>query len=62
METVPQLRVEEQGGGWVLAGPAAGVFGLVDDYLAYLVDRNYSRGPRGSRTVGPLPSCCTGDE
>ncbi len=42
METVPQLRVEEQGGGWVLAGPAAGMFGLVDDYLAYLVDRNYS--------------------
>ena len=36
------LRVEERDGGWVLAGDAAAGFGLVNDYLAYLVDRHYS--------------------
>jgi site-specific recombinase XerD len=40
VETV--LRLEERNGRWALAGPAAEAFGLVDDYLAYLVDRNYS--------------------
>jgi hypothetical protein len=36
------LRVEEHDGGWRLAGPAACGFGLVDEYLGYLVDRRYS--------------------
>jgi integrase/recombinase XerC len=36
------LRVEERGGGWVLAGPAAAGFALVNEYLGYLVDRRYS--------------------
>jgi site-specific recombinase XerD len=36
------LRAEEHGGGWMLAGPAACGFGLVNEYLGYLVDRRYS--------------------
>jgi site-specific recombinase XerD len=44
------LRVEERDGGWALAGPAAARFGLVDEYLAYLVDRNYS--PKTVRAYG----------
>jgi site-specific recombinase XerD len=36
------LRVEERDGGWLLAGPAAERFGLVNDYLGYLADRRYS--------------------
>src|SRR6266542_405593 len=36
------LRLEERDGVWALAGPAASRFGLVDEYLAYLADRNYS--------------------
>jgi site-specific recombinase XerD len=36
------LRLEERDGGWALAGPIASRFGLVDEYLGYLADRNYS--------------------
>jgi site-specific recombinase XerD len=36
------LRVEEQAGTWKLVGPGAERFVLVNDYLGYLVDRNYS--------------------
>jgi len=36
------LRLEERGGAWALVGAAASRFGLVDEYLAYLADRNYS--------------------
>jgi len=36
------LLVEERGGGWVLAGPTAPQFALVNEYLGYLVDRRYS--------------------
>ena len=36
--------------GWVLAGVDGDRFGLVNDYLGYLVDRNYS--PRTVRTYG----------
>jgi site-specific recombinase XerD len=42
------LVVREGDGGWRLAGPAAGEFGLVNDYLGYLVDRRYS--PRTVRS------------
>ncbi|WP_210718590.1 tyrosine-type recombinase/integrase, partial [Amycolatopsis acididurans] len=42
MRSTASLRLEQRGGGWVLAGPAASRFGLVDEYLAYLADRNYS--------------------
>jgi site-specific recombinase XerD len=44
------LRLEERDGGWALAGPAAPGFVLVDDYLAYLADRNYS--PKTVRAYG----------
>lgn len=37
-----QVRVEHAEDGWRLAGPAAGRFGLVNDYLGYLGDRRYS--------------------
>ncbi|TDE60275.1 integrase [Nonomuraea mesophila] len=40
--TDSDLRVEERGGGWVLSGPAAVGFELVNDYLGYLADRRYS--------------------
>jgi site-specific recombinase XerD len=39
---VQQVRVEQDEEGWWLSGPAAEGFGLVNDYLAYLVDRRYS--------------------
>ena len=44
------LWLEEHDGGWRLAGPAAARFGLANDYLAYLADRNYS--PRTVRAYG----------
>ncbi|BDE17265.1 hypothetical protein MKCMC460_61250 (plasmid) [Mycobacterium sp. 20KCMC460] len=36
--------------GWRLAGPAAGRYGLVNEYLGYLADRNYS--PKTVRAYG----------
>jgi site-specific recombinase XerD len=36
------LVVAESGGGWQLGGPGAAGFRLVNDYLGYLADRNYS--------------------
>jgi site-specific recombinase XerD len=44
------LRLEERDGAWALAGPGAVQFGLVDEYLAYLADRNYS--PKTVRAYG----------
>lgn len=44
------LRLEERDGGWALAGSAASLFGLVDEYLAHLSDRNYS--PKTVRAYG----------
>lgn len=44
------LWLEERDGGWRLAGPAASGFALVDEYLAYLGDRNYS--PKTIRAYG----------
>jgi integrase/recombinase XerD len=42
MDSRAVLWLEERDGGWVLAGDAAARFGLVDEYLAHLGDRNYS--------------------
>lgn len=36
------LRLHRRGSGWALEGPCAGRFGLVNDYLSYLLDRAYS--------------------
>ena len=44
------LRLEQRDGDWVLAGSGADRFGLVNEYLAYLADRNYS--PRTVRAYG----------
>ncbi|MEV6928134.1 tyrosine-type recombinase/integrase [Dactylosporangium sp. NPDC051485] len=44
------LRLVHRGEGWVLAGPASARFVLVDEYLAYLGDRNYS--PKTVRAYG----------
>lgn len=38
----PELRVEKQAGSWIITGPAAPGFVLLNDYLRYLMDRNYS--------------------
>jgi hypothetical protein len=46
------LRLEQRDGGWVLAGPDASRFGLVNEYLAHLADRNYS--PKTLRSYGML--------
>ena len=37
-----ELQAEEISGGWRLAGSAVEAFGLINDFLAYLADRNYS--------------------
>ena len=37
------LRLQEDGEGWALAGESAARFGLVNEYLSHLLDRNYSR-------------------
>jgi hypothetical protein len=44
------LRLEQRGGDWLLAGLDADRFGLVNEYLGYLADRNYS--PRTVRSYG----------
>lgn len=44
------LRLVERDDGWALAGSAAARFGLVDDYLGYLLDRSYS--PKTVRAYG----------
>jgi integrase/recombinase XerD len=50
MITESGLRLEERDGGWALAGPAASRFVLVNEYLGYLTDRNYS--PKTVRAYG----------
>jgi hypothetical protein len=37
-----ELRVQACAGGWVLVGEGAGEVELVNDFLGYLGDRNYS--------------------
>ena len=44
------LRLEQRDDGWVLAGPGAERFGLVNEYLSHLADRNYS--PKTLRAYG----------
>jgi integrase/recombinase XerD len=44
------LRLEQRDNGWVLAGPGAESFGLANEYLSYLADRNYS--PKTIRSYG----------
>jgi integrase/recombinase XerD len=43
MDARAELRLQERGEGWVLVGGSSARFGLVDEYLSHLLDRNYSR-------------------
>jgi site-specific recombinase XerD len=45
-----RLRLEQDGERWQLMGAGVEGFGLVNDYLGYLADRNYS--PRTGRAYG----------
>jgi integrase/recombinase XerD len=49
-ETPALLLERDDGGHWRLAGPRSGEFALVNEYLGYLADRNYS--PRTVRAYG----------
>src|SRR5881394_1242296 len=49
-ETPVLLLDRDDGGRWRLAGPRSGEFALVNEYLDYLADRNYS--PRTARAYG----------
>lgn len=51
------LRLERDGTGWVLAGLSASRFGLVNEYLSYLADRNYSSQTIRSYGYGLLAFC-----
>lgn len=42
MNDTAVISVEREGGRWVLSGPGSAQFGLVNEFLAYLADRNYS--------------------
>jgi integrase/recombinase XerD len=44
------LRLEERGGCWSLSGPGSEGFVVVNEYLSYLSDRNYS--PKTVRAYG----------
>jgi hypothetical protein len=49
------LRLEQADSGvWRLSGGDAARFGLVNDYLGYLADRNYSQ-----RTCARMGSTCS---
>lgn len=50
MTDIEVLRLESRGVGWVLAGESAPRFGLVEEYLSHLLDRNYS--PATVRSYG----------
>jgi integrase/recombinase XerD len=50
VSTEPGLRLEDRGGCWILSGPGSESFSLVNEYLAYLADRNYS--PKTVRAYG----------
>lgn len=51
------LTLERDEVGWVLAGPDAARFGLVNEYLSYLADRNYSPQTIRSYGYGLLAFC-----
>src|SRR5664279_3202547 len=50
MRTDTDLWLERDGEYWTLAGPSATDFPVVNEYLSYLADRNYS--PRTVRAYG----------
>lgn len=42
MSDIDEIRVEQRDGGWALGGTGSTDLALVNDYLSYLADRNYS--------------------
>jgi len=48
--SIDGLSLEQREGDWCLVGAGADSFGLINDYLSYLADRNYS--PRTIRSYG----------
>jgi hypothetical protein len=42
MATTHEVHVQQHGEAWVLSGPGAEGFGVLNDYLGYLADRLYS--------------------
>ncbi len=57
MDDRAALRLEADGEGWVLAGGAAARYGLVNEYLGHLLDRNYSRATVRSYGYDLLAFC-----
>ena len=51
--TDSDLRVDDSGAGWVLSGPAAPRFTLVNEFLGYLATGGTRRRP-----CGPTRSTC----
>ena len=50
MDNRDRLRLEHDAGRWYLAGPGADGLRVIDEYLGYLADRNYS--PKTVRAYG----------
>ncbi|WP_298443563.1 site-specific integrase, partial [Ferrimicrobium sp.] len=48
--TNAELHLEQRAGSWAIAGAGVSGFALVNDYLSYLSDRNYS--PQTVRAYG----------
>lgn len=51
------LFLEQTEAGWALAGDGADRFGLANEYLSYLIDRNYSPGTVRAYGYGLLAFC-----
>ena len=57
MNDIDGIRVEERDGVWGLAGSGPGDLALVNDYLTYLADRNYSPRTRRAYAFDLLAFC-----
>ncbi len=57
MSMTERLVLQQTGDGWRLDGDDAGRFALVNDYLGYLADRNYSPATVRAYGFGLLRFC-----
>ncbi len=57
MDVRSVLRLQEDGEGWALVGESAARYGLVNEYLSHLLDRNYSRATARSYGYDLLAFC-----
>src|SRR6266704_2610975 len=55
--TDSDLRVDDSGAGWALAGPAAARFTLANEFPGYLADRRYSPRTVRACAFGLLAFC-----